>query len=78
MCVCAGGGVLPGTGAREWLTPPQQRCVVPQAHPKVARNYFGFIDCVCRSYIKAIVSLEPTVFLGVVKSIQEGLDSIGA
>ena len=48
------------------------------AHPKVARQYFGFVDVVCRSYIKALVSMDATVFTGIVTSIQEGLDSVGA
>lgn len=46
------------------------------AHPKVAAQYFRFIDSVCRSYMKAIVSMESAVFIAIVKSIQEGLDSV--
>jgi exportin-7 len=45
------------------------------AYPKVAKAYFGLIEILCTNHPKDIVELEHGMFLRVVQSLQEGLQS---
>lgn len=45
------------------------------AYPKVAKAYFGFIEVLCINHPKEVVELEHAMFVRVVSSLQEGLQS---
>lgn len=45
------------------------------AYPKVAKAYFGLIDIMCTNHAKDIAELEHPMFVRIVQSLQEGLQS---
>lgn len=45
------------------------------AYPKVAKSYFGFIEIMCTNHPKDIVELEHPMFVRIIQSLQEGLQS---
>ena len=46
------------------------------AFPKVSKSYFTFMEITFRNHIAVLLALPSTVFVRVVQSLQEGLDSI--
>jgi exportin-7 len=45
------------------------------AYPKVSKAYFGLIEILCANHPKDIVELEHAIFVRIIQSLQEGLQS---
>lgn len=48
-----------------------------QRYPKVATQYYTFINALAKLHLRALVTLEPPIFAAIVNTIRQGLDSIG-
>lgn len=47
-----------------------------QEYPKLSQSYYVLLECIAQDHMKFLANLEPTVFLYIISSISEGLNSL--
>ncbi|KAJ6221671.1 hypothetical protein RDWZM_000216 [Blomia tropicalis] len=45
-------------------------------YPKLSQSYFVLLECIAQDHMKFLANLEPNVFLYIISSISEGLNSL--
>lgn len=50
--------------------------VLVQEYPKLSQSYYVLLECIAQDHIKFLASLEPSIFLYIISSITEGLNSL--
>ncbi|XP_046909071.2 ran-binding protein 16 [Dermatophagoides farinae] len=45
-------------------------------YPKLSQSYYVLLECIAQDHMKFLANLEPTVFLYIISSISEGLNSL--
>lgn len=58
---------------------PKYKCplISLQVYPKLSQSYFLLLECLAQDHMTFLSTLDPAIFLYIIKSISEGLAAEG-